>query len=353
MDALVLANYFHEHAPLAIQAMNAGLHVMSECAACHTLAEGVALARTVEKTGRIYMFAENYPYMLYNQEMRRLYRKGVVGEFKYGECEYVHPDPAEVKLARSCGRNHWRNWIPSTYYCTHSIAPVMYITDTRPVSVNSLVIPHDFDDPTIRLAAKRFDTAAVIFLRMDNDAVLKSLHGALRGHGNYTRIHGNKGLMESCRHGLQGRVRLWRDAWDKRKGEPTETVYRPDFPHHHKEASRTGHGGGDFFTNYDFAQAIRTGQQPYLDVYRGIDMSIAGVQAWRSALAGGAPVEVPDFRKESVRRKYVNDHWSPDPTRKRAKKDIAPNSILGRIDQTPEALALAKKVWAKQGYTGD
>ena len=198
MDAVVLANYFHQHAPFAIKALNAGKHVMSETAACHTLGEGVALARAVEQSGKIYMFAENYPYMVFNQEMKRLYQQGRVGEFKYGEGEYVHPDPPEVKLARSCGRDHWRNWIPSTYYCTHSIAPVMYITDTRPVKVNGFVIPFDFADPTQTLHMNRSDTAAVIICRMDNDAVMKSLHGALRGHGNYVRIHGNKGVMETA-----------------------------------------------------------------------------------------------------------------------------------------------------------
>ena len=76
MDAVVLANYFHEHAPFAIEALNAGKHVMSETAACHTLGEGVALARAVERSGKIYMFAENYPYTAYNQEMRRALPKG-------------------------------------------------------------------------------------------------------------------------------------------------------------------------------------------------------------------------------------------------------------------------------------
>ena len=45
MDAVVLANYFHEHAPFAIRALKADKHVMSETSACHTLGEGVALAR--------------------------------------------------------------------------------------------------------------------------------------------------------------------------------------------------------------------------------------------------------------------------------------------------------------------
>ena len=351
MDAVVLANYFHQHAPFAVKALDSGRHVMSETAACHTLGEGVALARAVEKSGRIYMFAENYPYMVFNQEMKRLYLKGRVGEFRYGEGEYVHPDPPEVKLARSCGRDHWRNWIPATYYCTHSIAPVMYITDTRPVKVNGFVIPFDFADSTQTLHMNRGDTAAVIICRMDNDAVMKSLHGGLRGHGNYVRIHGNKGVMENCRHGDQHRLRVWYEPWEKRRSDPVETVYKPDFPVHHARATRTGHGGGDFFTTYHFAEAIRSGEPPYLDVYRGIDMSIAGIQAWRSALNDSAPMEVPDFRRESVRRKFARDDWSPDPERR--KKGQPPSSVLGAIEPADAAKKLARKVWAERGYPGD
>src|SRR5665213_336003 len=44
MDAVVLANYFHQHAPFAIKALAAGKHVMSETAAAKTLGECVALA---------------------------------------------------------------------------------------------------------------------------------------------------------------------------------------------------------------------------------------------------------------------------------------------------------------------
>lgn len=351
LDAVVLANYFHQHAPLAVKALEAGKHVMSECAACHTLAEGVALARAVEKSGKIYMLAENYPYMVYNQEMRRLYQEGLVGDFKYGEGEYVHPDPADVKLARSCGSLHWRNWVPATYYCTHSMAPVMYITDTRPIKVNGFVVPYDFNDPTQTMHMKRTDTCAVTICRMDNDAVMKSLHGGLRGHGNYVRIHGNKGLMENSRHGDKNRLRIWREPWEKPAGVPVETVYTPDFPTHQRAATETGHGGGDFFTSHHFSEAIRTGQQPYLDVYRGIDMSIVGILAWRSALNDSAPVAVPDFRSENVRKTYENDHWSPDPTRESDNRP--PTSILGDILPTEEAREYARGIWAEKGYHGE
>ena len=351
MDAVVLANYCHEHAPFAVKALEAGLHVMSETAACHTLAEGVALARAVEKSGKIYMFAENYPYSAYNQEMRRLYQKGVIGDFKYGEGEYVHPDPAHVKLARSVGLNHWRNWLPATYYCTHGLAPVMFITDTRPVKVNGFVIPYDFNDETITMTVRRQDTAACIVCRMDNDAVVKLLHGGLRGHQNFVRIHGNQGLMENLRVGAGGMLRVHRAPFDKKRGEPVDKVYAPDFPVHHDQATRAGHGGGDFFMNYHFAEAIRTGEQPYLDVYRGIDMSLVGILAYRSALNDSAPIEVPDFRKESVRKKHERDDWTPDPRRR--KKGQPWPSVLGNLKPSEKAKALARKIWAKQGYAGE
>ncbi|MBR5219649.1 MAG: Gfo/Idh/MocA family oxidoreductase [Clostridia bacterium] len=49
MDAVVLANYFHEHAPYAIRCFERGIHVFSECISNGTMAEGVELVRAFEK----------------------------------------------------------------------------------------------------------------------------------------------------------------------------------------------------------------------------------------------------------------------------------------------------------------
>lgn len=348
LDAVVLANYFHQHAPLAVQALDAGKHVMSETAACHTMAEAVELVRAVERSGKTYFYAENYPYMVHNQEMRRIYQEGVIGKFLYGEGEYVHPDTAQAKMARSCGIDHWRNWIPATYYCTHSIAPVMFITGTMPVQVSAFVIPYDQEDPTLNMTVRRSDTAAVLMLRMDSGAVAKSLHGGLRGHQNYTRIHGNKGLLESSRGVNKGMIRLRREPYDKQPGEPVEQLYEPEFPPEHADAVKAGHGGGDYFMNYHFATAIRTGEPPYLDVYRGVTMSVCGILGWRSALQGSAPMVVPDLRDEAQRKAFESDHWSPDPAR--AGADQPPSSILGPLQPSSEAVAFSRDVWAAQGY---
>ncbi len=348
MDAVILANYFHEHAPFAIKALAAGLNVMSETAACFTLGEGVRLVEAVEKSGKIYMFAENYPYMVFNQEMRRLYRSGKIGQFVYGEGEYVHPMSADAFDSISRGIDHWRNWLPATYYSTHSLAPIMFITDTRPVKVNGFIIPRTDDDPALARTARRNDAASMIALRMDNGAAVKILQCIFRGHGNWVRIHGSRGQMENLRHGNASMVRLRREQYHERETTPVEQIYMPKFPAYHKQATRAGHGGGDFFMNYHFAEAIRTGRQPYLDVYRGVAMSVVGILAYRSALNDSNTIEVPDFRKKSVCKKYAKDEWNPDPTRHK-KGDPWP-SVLGNVKPSEKAMAYARKVWKKAGY---
>lgn len=351
MDAVILANYFHQHAPFAIKALAAGMHVMSETSACFTLKQGVELIEAVEKSGRIYMFAENYPYMVFNQEMRRLYQAGVVGEFRYGEGEYVHPMAAAEANRLAPGVNHWRNWLPATYYNTHALAPVMYITDTWPVRVNGFVIARDWQDEQYNRTARRGDQASVIMVRMDNGAMVKLLQGGLRGHGVWVRIHGNRGLMENLRWGNTSMLRVRREPFDKEPGEPVEQIYAPEFPIHHQEATRAGHGGGDFFMDYHFAEAIRRHEPPYLDVYRGVAMSIVGILAYRSALDGSNTVVVPDFRDKAVRAQYANDDWSPDPTTHRD-GDPWP-SVLGPLEPTAEGLEYAREVWREMGYKGE
>ena len=79
MDAVILANFFHEHAPYAIRCLERGIHVYSECLSNGTMAEGVALIRAAEKSKAIYMLAENYPGMCMNLEMQRICRGGTLG----------------------------------------------------------------------------------------------------------------------------------------------------------------------------------------------------------------------------------------------------------------------------------
>ena len=352
MDAVVLANYFHQHAPFAVQALRAGKHVMSETAANATLAEGVELCRAVEETGRTYMLAENYPYTVFNQEMRRLYQTGEIGQVTYAEGEYNHPMAPEARLRIAPGRRHWRNWIPSTYYCTHALAPLVCITDTRPVRVNALSISSPRTEAEV---AHVGDSGSVILCRMDSGAVFRLFGLVLPGHSNWYRVHGDRGAMEITRGGGYfgpGQVRVWHEEWDLPEGvTEAERVYTPDWPEHGELAEAAGHGGGDFWTSFHFANAIRSGTPPFLDVYRGVAMSSVGIAAWKSALADGAPVDLPDFRDPEARAAVADDHASPWPDG--VGDGRLPPSIHGRREPHPDGLARGRRVWRDMGYDGN
>ncbi|MGQ9609476.1 MAG: Gfo/Idh/MocA family protein [bacterium] len=347
MDAVILANYFHQHAPFAIKALEAGKHVMSETMACGKPSEGVALVRAVEKSKKIYVFAENYPYFAYNQEMRKLYQAGEIGEMQYGEGEYNHSMNSYTFNALAPGLNHWRNWIPSTYYCSHALAPIMYITDTHPISVNALSIPA-FESDKEKLHVRRGDPGSVILCRMNNESVVRIMGIVMRGHSIWYRIHGTRGLMENLRTGNTNSLRIVHEPWDMKEGDQQEKIYVPDFPEHAEEARNAGHGGGDFFTTYHFATSIRRNENPYFDVYRGVEMAMVGIQAWRSCLNNGNNFEIPDFHDESMRKKYENDNWSPWPEDQGPGQP--PSSIKGQIIPSEEGIAYAKQVWKEIGY---
>lgn len=352
MDAVILANYFHEHAPFAIKALNAGKHVMSECIACASQAEAVALCRAVEASGKIYCFAENYPYTAANLELARLYKAGEIGQVLYAEGEYIHPGAFDWAMSISPGVNHWRNRNACTAYCTHAMAPLMHITDTMPVAVNGFAIPvpEDYPKPKLR---KGLDIAGIIMCRMNNGAMFRLAQVGLPGHSIWYRLHGVWGLMETVRgpgYWGPGTIRVVHDEWELRKDQVPEKVYLPTFPKWAQRAAGAGHGGGDFFTNYYFAHAIRTGVPPWLDVYRGVAMSIIGILAWKSVLNQNACYPVPDFRDEAARAAVADDDWSPFHY---DAPNCPPYASRGEPTIDPVHLARAKKVWAAGGYTGD
>src|SRR5262249_11127167 len=89
-DAVFLATPMALHAPQAVAALDAGLHVLSEVIAATTLDECWALVEAVERSGRTYMLAENYCYMRPNMLVRRLAEAGRFGAVYYAEGAYLH-----------------------------------------------------------------------------------------------------------------------------------------------------------------------------------------------------------------------------------------------------------------------
>lgn len=314
MDAVVLANYATEHAPFAIRCLNAGKHVLSEVLPCETMAQAVALIEAVEKSGKVYAYAENYCYMKDTFEMWKKYETGEMGEVQYAEGEYIHDCSKYTPQLTYGDKKHWRNRLYSTFYCTHSLGPILTITGKRPVQVVGFETNYNVD--MIKRLGKN-NNAGIEMVTLDNGAVVRSIHGGLKREpwSVAYQLYATKGMMESGRfEGENHKYNCYKEgdklcegAWEKY--EPVSDI-RPDMV----EKFPT-HGGSDFYSTYFFVQKIlgRPEGKWSIDVYKAVDMGICGILAWRSILNGNVPVKVPNLRNPEERDEYRNDNACTSP----------------------------------------
>lgn len=317
MDAVVLANYFHEHAPYAIKCFRKGLHVYSECTSNGTMAEGVELLKAFEKSSSIYMLAENYPQMIFNREMKRVCDGGTLGKILYAEGEYNHPgDPYDVEFKKEYNyfQQHWRNYLPRSYYITHSLGPVMWATGATPKRVTSFSTFAPIEAVDAPTASRNGDRVAIITTQNDDGSIFRVTGcAAMGGHHNAYRICGTEGQIENLR-GMGNKIMLRYNAWSKPADMDEVNLYEPKWNDPDEEIIKTsGHGGGDYLTCRTFLECIRSGKQPEhpFDIYSAINMSSVAILAHRSMLEGGKPYDIPDFTKEEDCKLYETDYMSP------------------------------------------
>ena len=312
VDAIVLANYANEHAPYAVKCLEHGKHVLSEVMPVQNFAEAVALVEAVEKTGKIYDYAENYCYMVAPREMRRLYKSGALGEFEYGEGEYLHNCEAGWHTITYGDPNHWRNNMSAFFYSTHSIGPLIHITGLKPVKVTGFEMP--YNNRMARMGAKA-GWGSLIIITLENGAVIKSLHGVGPSKNSvWFSVYGSLGTAESRREAAEGDCAIYTHL-DEFEGENADrkNKYTPK-DEFSERAEAAGHGGSDFFTMWHFVSKILGEENAeIIDVYEALDMFLPSLLAYRSVLAGGVSMDVPDFRNPAEREKYRRDFACTDP----------------------------------------
>ena len=317
MDGVVIANYFHEHTPFIMECMKKGIPVFTECISNSTMADGVALARLARENNSIFMLAENYPFMLFNKEMKRICDGGTLGRILYAEGEYNHPvDPQDSSFIKEYKyfEGHWRHFLPRTYYVTHSLAPIMRATGATPKRVCAFYVYNPVLDESSPTASYCGDALAVITSQNDDGSVFKFTGCAAMGaHHNAYRIAGVNGTIENVR-GTDSKVMLRYNSWHIPEGMEEVNFYKPDWNDKNSELiEKSGHGGGDFLVCRTFLECIAEGKQPEFpfDIFSAINMSSVAILSHRSALEGGVPYDIPDFRNEEDCKKYENDYLSP------------------------------------------
>lgn len=347
MDAVVLANYANEHAPFAIKAMKCGKHVFSEVLPVQTMKEAVELIEAVEETGMLYAYGENYCYMSAPYEMKKLYRQDKIGEFEYGECEYIHNcEPIWPSITYG-EKEHWRNNMYSTFYCTHSLGPIIHMTGLRPVMVTGF--EGTKNERKLRTGAKS-GSFGIEIVTLENGGIVKSIHGDLYRNSVWYSVYGSKGRMECGREdakdGHIDKIYVNCDNFSGEYGAEKIESYNPI----HGAADKIegfGHGGSDFYSMYYFVERIKGNPEAdIIDVYEAIDMFLPGMFAYRSILDGGIPKEIPNMRDKAVRELWRNDTACTDP--KVAEGMLLPTFSKGTPEIEASVYEYMKKLWNEE-----
>ncbi|MBR3781330.1 MAG: GNAT family N-acetyltransferase [Clostridia bacterium] len=313
MDVVVLANYATEHAPFAVKALDKGFNVISEVLPVQTMKEAVELVEAVERSGKMYFFAENCCYMPAPKKMKELYEAGALGKFEYGEGEYMHNLEADWHMHTQGRPDHWRTLMHAFYYCTHSIGPLIHITGLRPVKVSGFEVA--YNDRMYRMGAKAAPIGLEI-ITLENGALLKSVHGiGCAGHSIWYSVNGSKGRMETAREDAENEdVQTLYVNCDENEGDNnSKPRIVPTWDHLSDFAEKTGHGGADYYFMHNVIEALRGNEADTIDVYEGLDMFLPGMFAYFSALEGGIPMDIPNLRNPEERDKWRNDTRCTDP----------------------------------------
>ncbi len=310
IDAVVLANFFHEHVPYAIKAMRKGVAVLCETTAAPTLGECVDLVEAAEKYNGRYMLAANCPFFKAVHLMKKKLESGEYGRVYYGEAEYIHPN--QVYKEFDTKNLHWRQTMPNCYYNMHSLGPLMYVTNSVPVSVTAkgVCAPESCQGKVTDLAGSWALT------EMDNGAVFNTTGCLAFGvRSKWFRLGCQHGTMETVRYDETEATLVESKKFD----QVTQTIpgwsgsgviTEEQEALYYDKIDGLGHGGIDFVMMIHFLKFVRGEEEPFFDVYRAAALSAAGILSWYSIL-DGKTYKIPDFHDKEAREIFRGDYRMP------------------------------------------
>jgi predicted dehydrogenase len=134
IDAVVVATVDNWHAPVAIDAMNAGKHVYGEKPLARYFGEGFEIYDTVKKTGKVFQVGSQYCADPMFHKAAEWIRSGKIGPLVWGQASYcrnnpknsewTYPvdqdaNPSNLDWERWQGRARKVPWDPNRYFSWH------------------------------------------------------------------------------------------------------------------------------------------------------------------------------------------------------------------------------------------
>jgi predicted dehydrogenase len=294
LDAVIVGTPIPEHAPQAVLALDAGIHVMSEVTASNTVEGCTSIVEAAQRSDATYMIAENSAYRPLFRDWEKLVRGGKLGEIIYAEADYIHPIP-ELLVNAETGEKYWRASRPPIHYCSHSLGPLLYLIKDRVVRAMGVgdtqrILP-DVGIGATDIQLGVFETEKGVIIKVTRTQVAPR-HNPI----HYYHLQGTKGMVETDRRGsgFNGEEMQGGLLYIEGEMEHTKAVEWPEIDSEAPEwATLGGHGTSDYWTFAAFLDALATGKKPVLDEVRGWDMTVPGLVAAKSASQGGDWMDVP------------------------------------------------------------
>ena len=314
LDLVFVCTPMKYHCEHVIMALDMDINCVGEVPVAATIEQSREMVKAVKRSKAKYFFAENMCYAKSMILIREMVKAGLLGNVHYAEGEYIHD------LKKLSEFTPWRYdelfGVNGITYGTHSLGPILSWFDFDRIKKVSCVGSGNYFHKPDGTPFKMHNSVIMMGIT-EKDRLIKIRNDFAdpRPSINEYILQGDKGAFES-RRGIP-ETKDW--IWIQDYVGTTEERYRNShdsadtwmdlsifenryFPQKFKEwvwyaKTYGGHEGADAFMFVDIVDAVANGLDPFIDIHRGLDMTLPGLYSTISINNGGEWVEVPDSRK--------------------------------------------------------
>ncbi|MFN8487746.1 MAG: Gfo/Idh/MocA family oxidoreductase [Caldilineaceae bacterium] len=295
-DAVHLLTPVPLHVEQTLAVLSAGKHCACAVPMATSLEDLWRIIAAQQAAGKNYMMMETGAYLREFFFVQDLYTRGELGALTFLRGTYYQDLEGNYPT-------YWRAQ-PPMHYLTHAIAPLLALTQKRVEKVccmGSGRLRPDIQQP----GGNSFPLQTGIFKLADSDLVAEVTRSWFQVAHPYTEtfsVYGEKRGFEWLLEHEKPLLFTLEAVQPTHRGRSatTEQVTVPDradlLPAAIARFTSGGHGGSHPHLAHEFVRSIVEGRTPAIDAYKAADWTAPGICANASALRGGEPILLPDFR---------------------------------------------------------
>lgn len=300
VDAVHLLTPVPLHVEQTLAVLGSGKH----CACAVPMATDLDGLRRVlaaeQASGRNYMMMETAVYSREFLFVQNLVARGALGNLTFLRGTYFQDLEGDYPT-------YWRAQ-PPMHYATHAVAPLLALARTRADKVCCLGsgrLRPDIQQPGG--AANTFALQTALFQLADSNVaaeVTRSWFQVARSYAETFSAYGDRRGFEWQLEHEDPLLFTLEAVQPGRRGRPVtaervSVPYRPDLlPSELASFAGGGHGGSHPHLAHEWVRSIVENRPPAINAQTAADWTAPGICAHESALRGGEPVAIPDFRTD-------------------------------------------------------